>query len=114
MHLARFDPRYRGGADPLTESEWRILLGKTLNCTGAELSRMVEKAARRLFHCGKEIRINLPELLLEREAMVPLYVRDTDRILKIENLAKYVAQPSASPDASLYAPPITTFWGVKQ
>lgn len=113
LHLARFDPRYRDGADPLTESEWRILLGKTLNCTGAELSRMVEKAARRLFHSGKEIRINLPELLLEREAMVPLYVRDTDRILKIENLAKYVAQPSASPDASMYAPPLTTFWGQK-
>jgi ATP-dependent 26S proteasome regulatory subunit len=111
LHLARFDPRYRDGADPLTESEWRILLGKTLNCTGAELSRMVEKAARRLFHSGKEIRINLPELLLEREAMVPLYLRDTNRILKIENLAKYVAQPSASPDASLYAPPLTTFWG---
>jgi MoxR-like ATPase len=113
LHLARFDPRYRDGADPLSESEWRIILGKTINCTGAELSRMVEKAARRLFHNGKEMQINLPELLAEREAMIPLYVRDTDRILRIENLAKYVAQPAASPDMSLYAPPLTTFWGEK-
>lgn len=113
LHLARFDPRYRDGGEPLSESQWRILLGKTINCTGAELARMVEKAARRLFHSGKEMLLNLPELLAEREAMVPLYVRDTDRILRIENLAKYVAQPAASPDASLYAPPLTTFWGEK-
>jgi SpoVK/Ycf46/Vps4 family AAA+-type ATPase len=113
LHLARFDPRYRDGGNPLSESQWRILLGKTINCTGAELSRMVEKAARRLFHSGKEMLLNLPELLAEREAMVPLYVRDTDRILRIENLAKYVAQPAASPDTSLYAPPLTTFWGEK-
>jgi hypothetical protein len=42
---------------------------------------MVEKAARALFHKGKEIHIGLSELLEQREMMVPLYVRDTDRIL---------------------------------
>jgi hypothetical protein len=41
---------------------------------------MVEKAARVLFHQGREIHIGLSELLEQREMIVPLYVRDTDRI----------------------------------
>jgi SpoVK/Ycf46/Vps4 family AAA+-type ATPase len=34
----------------------------------------------------------LQELLEQREMMVPLYVRDTDRILALENRAKYICQ----------------------
>jgi hypothetical protein len=111
LHASRFDERYHCPDSPLSESQWRILLGKTVNCTGAELARMVEKAARKLFHQSLPIQIGLHELLVEREAMVPLYVRDTDRILAIENRARYVAQPAAKEDTSIYAPPITTFWG---
>ncbi|BAZ71020.1 AAA ATPase central domain-containing protein (plasmid) [Fischerella sp. NIES-4106] len=111
LHLARFDQRYSNDGNPLSEKEWRVILNKTVNCTGAELARMVEKAARCQFHQGREILIGLAELLEQREAMVPLYVRDTDRILAIENRARYFAQPSSSPDHSEYAPAITTFWG---
>ena len=111
MHLARFDHRYRNGGDPLTEKEWRIILNKTINCTGAELARIVEKAARALFHQGREMNIGLVELLEQRELMVPLYVRDTDRILAIENRAKYICQPASSQDTSVFAPAITTYWG---
>ncbi|GAB1542812.1 AAA family ATPase [Scytonema sp. NUACC21] len=113
LHASRFDERYHCVDSPLSEAEWRILLGKTVNCTGAELARMVEKAARKLFHQSLPIQIGLHELLAQREAMVPLYVRDTDRILAIENRARYVAQPAAKEDTSVYAPPITTFWGEK-
>jgi ATP-dependent 26S proteasome regulatory subunit len=113
LHASRFDERYHCVDSPLSEAQWRILLGKTVNCTGAELARMVEKAARKLFHQSLPIQIGLHELLAEREAMVPLYVRDTDRILAIENRARYVAQPAAKEDTSVYAPPITTFWGEK-
>lgn len=111
LHASRFDERYHCPDSPLSESQWRILLGKTVNCTGAELARMVEKAARKLFHQSLPIQIGLQELLVERETIVPLYVRDTDRILAIENRARYVAQPAAKEDTSIYAPPITTFWG---
>ena len=111
LHASRFDQRYCCPDSPLSEAQWRILLGKTVNCTGAELARMVEKAARKLFHQSLPIQIGLHELLVEREAMVPLYVRDTDRILAIENRARYVAQPAAIEDTSIYAPPMTTFWG---
>ncbi|MBD2604773.1 AAA family ATPase [Scytonema hofmannii FACHB-248] len=114
LHASRFDERYHCPDSPLSEAQWRILLGKTVNCTGAELARMVEKAARKLFHQSLPIQIGLHELLVEREAMVPLYVRDTDRILAIENRARYVAQPAAKDDTSIYAPPITTFWGEKR
>ena len=113
LQASRFDVRYHCPDSPLSEAQWRILLGKTVNCTGAELARMVEKAARKLFHQSLPIQIGLHELLAEREAMVPLYVRDTDRILAIENRARYVAQPAAKDDTSIYAPPITTFWGEK-
>jgi hypothetical protein len=87
------------------------MLGKTVNCTGAELARIVEKAARKLFHQGRPVEIGLQELLEQREAITPLYVRDSDRVLAIENEARYVAQPASSEDRSIYAPPITSFWG---
>ena len=82
MHLSRFDNRYKNG-DVLTDKEWRIVLNKTVNCTGAELAQMVQKAARSKFHQGKKMEIGLHELLEQREMMVPLYVRDTDRILAL-------------------------------
>lgn len=110
MHLARFDERYIQD-EPLTEKEWRIILNKTLNCTGAELARMVEKAARVLFHQKLEMKIGLVELLEQRDKIVPLYVRDTDRILAIENRAKYICQSASSPDVSEFAPVLTSFWG---
>jgi Cdc6-like AAA superfamily ATPase len=113
LHLARFDSRYRDGNSPLSDKEWRVILNRTVNCTGAELSTMVEKAAKKQFHIDPdaEARIGLQELLEVREEITPLYVRDTDRILKIENIAKHVATPCSSPDRSIYAPPVTTFWG---
>ncbi|MGB6297316.1 MAG: AAA family ATPase [Rivularia sp. (in: cyanobacteria)] len=110
MHLSRFDNRYKNG-DVLSEKEWRIVLNKTVNCTGAELAQMVQKAARSKFHQGKKMEIGLHELLEQREMMVPLYVRDTDRILAIANRAKYITQPASSPDTSVFAPAITSFWG---
>lgn len=121
LHAARFDERYRDGGDRprggslwehcLTQQEWKILLNKTVNCTGAELARMVEKAARSLWGAGKPMTIDLPILLQQREAIVPLYVRDSDRILAIENRARGFAQPASSPDCSEYAPPIRSYWG---
>ena len=110
MHLAAFDARYKN-SDVLTQKEWRIVLNKTVNCTGAELAQMVQKAARTKFHQGSKMEIGLHELLEQREIMVPLYVRDTDRILAIANRAKYITQPASSPDTSVFAPTITTFWG---
>ncbi|MGB3640027.1 MAG: AAA family ATPase [Rivularia sp. (in: cyanobacteria)] len=110
MHLARFDNRYKNG-DVLTEKEWRIVLNKTVNCTGAELAQIIQKAARSKFHQGQKMEIGLHELLSQREMMVPLYVRDTDRILAIANRAKYITQPASSPDTSVFAPAITSFWG---
>ena len=110
MHLSKFDARYKN-SDVLTEKEWRIVLNKTVNCTGAELAQMVQKAARAKFHQGKKIEIGLHELLEQREMMVPLYVRDTDRILAIANRAKFITQPASSLDTSVFAPAITSFWG---
>lgn len=72
---------------------------------------MVEKAARALFYQQREIEIGLQELLEQREIMVPLYVRDTDRILAIENRAKYICQPASSTDTSEFTLVITSFRG---
>lgn len=111
LHASRFDERYKYSDGPLTQQEWKIVLGKTVNCTGAELSRIVEKAARKLFHEGRQMQLGLQELLQQREAITPLYVRDPDRVLAIENEARYVAQSASSEDLSIYAPPIQSFWG---
>jgi ATP-dependent 26S proteasome regulatory subunit len=111
LHLARFDERYKDGLSPLSDKEWRVLINQTVNLTGAELSILVEKAARRLFHQGEKVQIELEHLLAIRKEITPLFVRDTDRILKIENIAKGVATPCSSLDTSVFAPLETTLWG---
>lgn len=57
----------------------------------------------------KTIQESLP--LEARSRITPLFLRDTDRILKIENIAKGVATPASKLDESIYAPPPTTLWG---
>ncbi|MGB7443035.1 MAG: AAA family ATPase, partial [Coleofasciculaceae cyanobacterium] len=111
LHASRFDKRYLSGDSPLTEREWKILLGKTVNCTGAEIRSIIESAARKLFHQGLPLVIGLSELLEQREGMIPLYARDTERVLAMENRAKYVAEPASSLDQSVFAPPVTSYWG---
>jgi len=111
LHLARFDERYKDGLSPLSDKEWRVAINQTVNLTGAELSIMVEKAARRLFHQGEKVQIELAHLLVIRKEITPLFVRDTDRILKIENIAKGIATPCSSPDSSIFAPEPTNLWG---
>jgi ATP-dependent 26S proteasome regulatory subunit len=114
LHLARFDKRYTQGKSPMPEKDWRVIINQTVNCTGAELSAIVEKAARTLFHKNKEIQINLSDLIESRKKITPLFLRDTDRILKIENIAKSIATPCSSPDSSIFAPPTTNLWGKQQ
>jgi len=112
LHLARFDDRYKKGGDPLTLKQWRVILNKTINMTGAELSTMVEKAADKQFQQGIfPYRLGVDELLEARTWITPLFLRDTDRILKIENIAKGVATPASPPDDSIYAPEDKSFWG---
>ncbi|MBE9180227.1 AAA family ATPase [Oculatella sp. LEGE 06141] len=112
LHLARFDSRYRNGGDPLSIKDWRIILSNTVNCTGAELSVLIEKAAGQQFCEGRnKFELGLEEILAARSEITPLYIRDTDRILRIENVAKHVAKPASSPDNSIFAPPVMTLWG---
>jgi SpoVK/Ycf46/Vps4 family AAA+-type ATPase len=109
IHCGRFDRRWIDS--PLNLEQWRILLQKTQNCTGAELRAIAENAARQLFREGKPLEIELEHLLEQRALMTPLYYRDIDRILAIENRAKGISEPASSPDLSQYAPPSVSLWG---
>ncbi|NEO49644.1 MAG: AAA family ATPase [Moorea sp. SIO4A3] len=113
LHASRFDPRYREGNGPLTEKQWRRLLSATRKCTGAEIRAIVESAVQRVFHQGQRtpFKIELENLLEQREAMTPLYSQDTERVLAMENRAEGVCKPSSSPDKSIFAREITTLWG---
>jgi hypothetical protein len=72
----------------------------------------VEKAADKQFQQGIfPYRLGVDELLEARTWITPLFLRDTDRILKIENIAKGVATPASPPDDSIYAPEDKSFWG---
>ncbi|MCC3601636.1 MULTISPECIES: hypothetical protein [unclassified Microcoleus] len=57
------------------------------------------------------VRLELNDFLEERKKITPLFVRDTDRILAMENSSRYVSVPASSPDTSLFAPVLSTFWG---
>ncbi len=113
LHASRFDPRYREENGPLTEKQWRRLLSATRKCTGAEIRAIVESAVQRVFHQGQRtpFKIELENLLQQREAMTPLYSQDTERVLAMENRAEGVCKPSSSPDKSIFAREITTLWG---
>lgn len=117
LHVGRFDSRWKGDETcPLTHSEWMVLLGKTINCTGAEIRAISENAARSIFHAMDKtklppIQIELNHLLEARAEITSLFSRDPERVLAMENRAKYVATSASSPDTSSFAPPLTSYWG---
>ncbi len=125
LHCARFDDRYKGGKDPLSFTEWRQILNATDKCTSSELSAIVESAAAKIsrqyireaqesgISDRRPVRLGVNELLAERKLITPLYLRDTDRIISLENESRYVCKPASSKDASDYCPDLTSFWGEK-
>jgi SpoVK/Ycf46/Vps4 family AAA+-type ATPase len=112
LYGSKFDLRYQED-QVLSYQQWQVLLGKTQNCTGAEIRAIVENAARKCFHQGREILLELDDLLAARELITPLYIRDTERVLAMENRAKGIAESASSIDQSEYAPVATSLWGDK-
>jgi hypothetical protein len=110
LHGSKYDERYKDDS-ALNYQQWQVLLGKTQNCTGAEIRAIVETAVKKCFHQGREILLELEELLAARELITPLYIRDTERVLAMENRAKGIAEPASSLDTSEYAPVATSLWG---
>jgi ATPase family associated with various cellular activities (AAA) len=112
LHAERFDRRYKEGNGPLSDREWRVLLGRTGYCTGAELRQIVEEAARCRFYAGDgRIDLGLEDFLKARSGITPLYTRDTERVLAMANRARGVAEPASEEDTSIYAPLPTNLWG---
>ncbi|OKH35713.1 hypothetical protein NIES2119_19645 [[Phormidium ambiguum] IAM M-71] len=124
LHAQRFDSRYQHGDGPLTESEWKQLLNLTQNFTPAELEQMVVNAANAVFQSqysmvldGKcshiSIQLSLQDFLAQRDTIFTLFSARTDEVLAMENQAKYVCEPASSPDTSVFAPPLMSYWGQK-
>jgi SpoVK/Ycf46/Vps4 family AAA+-type ATPase len=117
LHAARFDSRYVGEHDPLTMEEKQRWVDETLNCTGAEIAHIVQQAAiacaAALVEADSDapIELHLEDLLAQRRQLTPLYVRDCDRILAMENSVRGIAEPASVEDNSCFAPALTTFWG---
>lgn len=117
LHVGKFDLRWKNDKTcPLSHSEWMVLLGKSINCTGAEIQACAENAARNIFHKMNKtnpqpIKIELNHLLEARSSITSLFSRDPERVLAMENRAKYVATPASSPDESSFAPPLNSYWG---
>jgi ATP-dependent 26S proteasome regulatory subunit len=114
LHASRFDSRYSHGDNygPLTQQQWGLLLGRTQNFTGAELQALVEIAAKNKFYQGVDsLQLDLDDFLVARSSITPLYVRDTERVLAMENRARFVSEPTSTVDNSIFAPPETNLWG---
>ncbi len=112
LHAARFDSRYGHGYGPLSRQQWNRILAQTQHFTGAELEAIVEIAAKHKFYQGVDsIQLDLEDFLEARSNITPLYLRDTERVLAMENRARHVSEPASSPDNSLFAPPETNLWG---
>jgi ATP-dependent 26S proteasome regulatory subunit len=122
LHLSRFDPAYRDGNGRLSESEWKLILSRTYNFTGAELSALAIGAAWLVFFQQNEDRspkigtkrdlvIELSHLMEQREKMTSLFARRTDDVLAIENRARAVSEPSSYEDDGLYDDAPSSLWG---
>ena len=120
LHLARFDHRFKKGEDPYSLSEWRNIINNTNKCTSSELAAIVEGAAadlsRSLLIRGESanLEVSPSSLLTFRAQITPLFFRDTDRIIALENEARIYCKPASSPDNSAYAPETSSLWGGKK
>jgi hypothetical protein len=111
LHAARFDSRYKYEEGGLSIKEWKQLLTETNYCTGAEIRNIVEIAAKQRFYEAGKVKLVAEDLIAARRLITPLYVRDTERVLAMENRVKGVAEPAASRDTSVFAPLALNIWG---
>lgn len=112
LHAAKYDTRYGVGDGPLTERDWRILLNKTRKFTGAELQDIVTTAAKNQYYAGNSsLELTLDDFLAARAQKTSLFERDTERVLAMENRARYVCEPASEEDISIFAPAKMNLWG---
>lgn len=105
------------------DSEWKLILSRTYNFTGAELSALASGAAWSVFFSDrvtqsegesfqkKDLTINLSDLLAQREKMTSLFARRTDDVLAIENRAKAISEPASYEDDGTYDDTPSSLWG---
>lgn len=112
LHAAQYDARYGVEDGPLTQRDWRILLNKTRKFTGAELQDIVTTAAKNQYYSGKgAIELALEDFLAARAQKTSLFERDTERVLAMENRARYVCEAASEEDTSVFAPAKMNLWG---
>ncbi len=112
LHAAQYDARYGVGNGPLSERDWRILLNKTRKFTGAELQDIVTTAVKQQYYGGnRTIELTLDNFLAARAQKTSLFERDTERVLAMENRARYVCEPASEEDTSVFAPAKMNLWG---
>jgi ATP-dependent 26S proteasome regulatory subunit len=110
LHGGRFDSRFKDDT-ALTLEQWQILLDQTNFYTGAEIQAIVENAVRQRFYNGLTMQLSLDDLLAAADKITPLFSRDTERVLAMQNRAKGVCEPVSSPDHSVFAPAAVNLWG---
>lgn len=112
LHLARYDKRFANGQDPWSDTEWRRILKHTKRCVGSEIQTIVERAAANVFAAIVEqksrdsdvsLTLTVDAILEERNQMIPLAIREADRVETMRNKAKSQALPSSPTDDSKFA-----------
>lgn len=111
LHASRFDKRYKSEHGPLTIAQWKMVLNETNYCTGAEIRAIVEMSAKQRFYDDGVITLEMQDFIDARKLITPLYIRDTERVLAMENRARGVAEPASEPDNSLFANVAMNIWG---
>ena len=104
-HLQRFDRRF-ANADPFSFEQWQSIIKRTHKCSNAEVATIVAKAAMRAFCEGRPGRIEIADLLAERETVNPLALREADKIAAMRRHARQVGLPASAPDTSPFAHPV--------
>lgn len=114
LHAARFDKRFSNGGDPWSDEQWRRILKATQRCVGSEIQTIVERAAASIFSTmiiesddgnlkNFPLMLSIEALLEERRQIIPLAIREADRVESMRNKADEQALPSSPIDNSKFA-----------
>jgi ATP-dependent 26S proteasome regulatory subunit len=103
LHLAKYFPAFRSIENsPWTDDQWRRLLTEYRICTPAEIGNVVRRCAEEAFYQGRPGKIELEDLLGQRQQFTPAMEWESEQMQAIRNLATY-ARPASGGDHSRFA-----------
>jgi MoxR-like ATPase len=112
LYACKFDRRYSNDVDDfIARNDWARILYATNNFSGSELAAVIDIAwEEELVRNIEAVTIEPKTIIDAANTLVPLYVRDNNRIVDIQNRSRQIALPVSSGQDD-YAPGVQDVHG---